>query len=167
LSEYEYLILLCQSGLGGRVEVRTTNKRGRRVIYAATVVAAKSGHGSAPMSEGAVVVRQPFFIHSCRCHSHSLHALLSAHCSLLPIHLSLFTAHCFLLTALCFLLTALCSIFTARCSIFTARCSIFTALCFLLTAHCSLLSVLRLAFSLRSYIHFFLFLLLSPCLNLS
>jgi hypothetical protein len=63
----------------------------------------------------------------------------------------------------------LCSLLTAHCSLLTAHCSLFTALCFLLTAHCSLLSVLRLAFSLRSSIYFFLFLflLLFPCLNLS
>jgi hypothetical protein len=110
-----------------------------------------SGFGSAPMSEGTVIVRQPFGIHSCRCHSrcpHSLQALLTVHCSLLTAHYSLFTA---------------------LCSLFTALCSLFTALCFLLTAHCSLLSILRLAFSLCSSIYFFLclFLLLFPRLNLS
>jgi hypothetical protein len=169
LSEYEYLILLCQSGLGGRVEVRTTNNRGRRVIYAATMVAAESGFGSAPMSEGAVIVRRHFgSTHAAATftvHTHSkLCSLLTAPCSPLSIHCSLFTAlrsllsfHCSPLTALRSLLSAHCSPLTALRSLLSAHCS---AHCSLFTVHCALLTLLRLAFSLRSFIYFFFFLFL-------
>jgi hypothetical protein len=183
LSEYEYLILLCQSGLGGRVEVRTTNNRGRRVIYAATMVAAESGFGSAPMSEGAVIVRRHFgSTHAAATftvHTHSkLCSLLTAPCSPLSIHCSLFTAlfsllsfHCSLFTALFSLLSFHCSLFTALFSLLSAHCSPLTALrsllsahcsahCSLFTVHCALLTLLRLAFSLRSFIYFFFFLFL-------
>jgi hypothetical protein len=72
----------------------------------------ESGFGSAPMSEGTVIVRQPFWIYSCRCHfhcPHSLQALLTAHCSLLATHCSLLSFHCSLLSTHRSLFTALCS----------------------------------------------------------
>jgi hypothetical protein len=152
------------------VEVRTTNNRGRRVIYAATMVAAESGFGSAPMSEGAVIVRRHFgSTHAAATftvHTHSkLCSLLTAPCSPLSIHCSLFTALFSLLSFHCSPLTALRSLLSAHCSpltaLLTALCSLFTALCSLFSAWRSRSALLYTSFSFS----FFFFSLPQPLTN--
>jgi hypothetical protein len=151
------------------------------------MVAAESGFGSAPMSEGAVIVRRHFgSTHAAATftvHTHSkLCSLLTAPCSPLSIHCSLFTAlfsllsfHCSLFTALFSLLSFHCSLFTALRSLLSAHCSPLTALrsllCSLLSVHCSLRSAHSSPLGvLAPLFYILLFLSLSssfPCLNLS